>query len=306
MPDVESLRMNNTRSVKTRGELESLINTLKDDLELFVETGGSDRSMCNGVRVKMDNVKTKWEEVSKDFTQLLATNLEGEVRNNTLEAQTSYRKAYMGAIKRAGEATAELFNTMEKERLDREAMNTGGATGGWGVGAHGGTPPRMDKSLRPDFKGSYALSLNKFNRWQEMANAWGLASMHEQRPPLVQKMYFEQITEKEFSENCKMGGTCVTFQHYMEESKIVYNKRVSIFLRRNEYMEANRVEDEGYISYYHQLRKLSEMADIKTMREKDWNMHFVMTSLPTNVFKQITMTTIKPSPRGHAGHTGGG
>ena len=54
------------------------------------------------------------------------------------------------------------------------------------------------------------------------------------------------------------------------------------------------MEDEGYISYYHRLRKLSEMADIKTMREKDWIMHSVMTSLPTNVFKQITMTTINP------------
>ena len=248
--------------------------------------------MCNGVRVKMDNIKTRWEQVSKDFTQLLATNIEGEVRNNTLEAQTHYIKAYMGAIKRAGEATAELFNTMEKERLDREAMNTGGATGGGG--ARGGAPPRVDESLRPYFKGSYALSLNKFNRWQEMANAWGLALMHKQRPPLVQKMYFKQITEKEFSENCNLGGTCVTFQHYVEESKTVYNKRVSIFLRQNEYMEVNRVEDEGYISYYHRLRKLSEMADIKTMREKDWNMHFVMTSLPTNVFKQITTTTINP------------
>ena len=36
------------------------------------------------------------------------------------------------------------------------------------------------------------------------------------------------------------------------------------------------------------------MADIKTMKEKDWNMHFLMTSLPTNVFKQITQTTINP------------
>ena len=60
--------MKNMRSVKARAELESLVNTLKDDLELFVETGGSDRSMCNGVRVKMDNIKTRWEEVSKDFT----------------------------------------------------------------------------------------------------------------------------------------------------------------------------------------------------------------------------------------------
>ena len=36
------------------------------------------------------------------------------------------------------------------------------------------------------------------------------------------------------------------------------------------------------------------MADIKTMREKDWIMHSIMTSLPTNVFKQITTTTINP------------
>ena len=42
-------------------------------------------------------------------------------------------------------------------------------------------------------------------------------------------MYFEQITE-EFSENCNLGGTCVTFQHYVEESKIVYNTESQYFL----------------------------------------------------------------------------
>ena len=36
------------------------------------------------------------------------------------------------------------------------------------------------------------------------------------------------------------------------------------------------------------------MADIKTMKEKDWNMHFVMISLPTNVVKQVTIVTINP------------
>ena len=127
-----------------------------------------------------------------------------------------------------------------------------------------------------------------------MADAWGLASVHEQRPTLVQKMYFEQITEKEFFENCNVEGRCTTFQHYVEESKLVYNKRVSIFLRRNEYMEATRSEGEAYLSYYNQLRKLSEMADVKTMTEKDWNMHFVMLSLPTTVVKQVTTMTINP------------
>ena len=36
------------------------------------------------------------------------------------------------------------------------------------------------------------------------------------------------------------------------------------------------------------------MANIKTMKEKDWNMHFVMISLPTNVVKQVTTMTINP------------
>ena len=60
-------------------------------------------------------------------------------------------------------------------------------------------------------------------------------------------------------------------------------------------MEAARFEDEAYLSYYNRLRKLSEMADIKTMKEKDWNMHFIMMiSLPTTVVKQVTMMTINP------------
>ena len=72
-----------------------------------------------------------------------------------------------------GEATKELFNTMETERLDREARRGGGGQGqeGGGLGTGRGTPPHVDESLCPQFKASYALSLNKFNRWQEMAVA---------------------------------------------------------------------------------------------------------------------------------------
>ena len=139
--------MNNARSVKARAELESLVSTLKDDLDLFTDTGGVDRAMCNGVRVKMEILKKSWEEVTKDFTNLLAAAVEGEARDNTIAAQDQYRKAYMGAIKNAGAATAELFNTMERDRLDREASNTGGAAGGGGGGARGGAPPRVE-SLR--------------------------------------------------------------------------------------------------------------------------------------------------------------
>ena len=42
------------------------------------------------------------------------------------------------------------------------------------------------------------------------------------------------------------------------------------------------------------LRKLADMADIKTMMEKELIMHMVMISLPTNVVKQVTTMTINP------------
>ena len=287
--------MNNTRMMNSRAELEGVVSTLQVDLDLFMDTGGTDRAMCNALRIKMADLTRCWEGVTKDFTTTLATTLEKEARELTIKAQENYKKAYYGAIKNAGAATSELFNTLERERLDREATHTGGAAGGGGGGARTGAPPRVNESLRPDFKCLYALSLNEFNWWMEMANAWGLASMHEQRLPLVQKMYFKQICEKEFSENCNLGGEINTFQQYVEESKLVYLKRVSIFLRRNEYIETTRLEDEAYTSFYHRLRKCSDMADIRTMKEKDWNMHMLMSSLPTNVFKQITTATINPS-----------
>ena len=175
MPGQEGLRMNNTRMMNSRAELESVVSTLNDDLNLFMDTGGMDRSMCSGVRAKMADLTRRWEGVTKDFTTLLTTTLDKETKKLTLESQEQYRKAYYGAIKNAGAGTSELFNTLERERLDREASNTGGAAGGGGGGARTGAPPRVDESLRPDFKCSYLLSLNKFNRWMETANAWGLA-----------------------------------------------------------------------------------------------------------------------------------
>ena len=102
---------------------------MNDDLNLFTETGGTDRAMCNGVRTKMADLTRRWEGVTKDLTTLLTTTLDNEAKKLTLESQEQYRKAYYGAIKNAGAATSELFNTLEQERLDREASNTGG--GSW-------------------------------------------------------------------------------------------------------------------------------------------------------------------------------
>ena len=107
-------------------------------------------------------------------------------------------------------------------------------------------------------------------------------------------MYYKQITEKEFFENCNLEGCCITFQHFMEESDLVYNKRVSIFLRCSEFMEVMRAENDAYLSYFNRARKLADMADIRTMTEKEWVMHMVMLSLPTNMVKQVTTMTINP------------
>ncbi len=289
--------MNDARIMKDRAEMEGMVSTLQLDMELFTDTGGSDKAMCNALRLKMADLSKRWEKVTRDFTTALATEQREDQRALMSKAQDQYKKAYYGAIKNAGAATSELYNTMETERLDREATAAaaGGGAGGGGGGTRTGAPPRVDESLRPDYKCSYSLSLSEFNKWMETGKAWGLASMHETRPTLVQKMYFEQICEKEFAENCNLGGTCRTFDHYMEESKLVYLKRVSIFLRRNEYIEITRQEDESYTSFYHRLRRCSDMADINTMEEKDWNMHNLMASLPVNVFKQITSATINPT-----------
>ena len=49
MPDRESLRMNETRRVERRVELERLVEALNDELDMFMQTGATDKSMCNGV-----------------------------------------------------------------------------------------------------------------------------------------------------------------------------------------------------------------------------------------------------------------
>ena len=246
----DDLRMNESRRVEKRAEMEQLVEALKDELNMFMDTGSADKSMCYGMRQTMERISVKWEEINKDFKSLLATTVDGEAKKDLTEACEGYRCSYIDATTKGVNATADLFNRMETERLDREAQGQGGGGGGEGEQPNLHPPPRVDESLRPSYKALYALSLNEFKWWQETASEWGLASGHEQRDPLVQKMYYDQITEKEFFENCNLSGRCNTLQQYVEESVLVYNKRVSIFLRRSVFMEATRNENEAYLSYF--------------------------------------------------------
>ena len=122
--------MNNTRMMASRSELEGVVSTLQVDLELFTDTGGTDRAMCSALRQKMADLTRRWEGVTKDFTTTLATTLGDDARALTVKAQENYKKAYYGAIKSAGAATSELFNVMERERLDREATAAAAAGAG--------------------------------------------------------------------------------------------------------------------------------------------------------------------------------
>ena len=64
--------MNNTRMMASRSELEGAVSTLQVDLELFTDTGGTDRAMCSALRHKMADLTRRWEGVTKDFTTTLA------------------------------------------------------------------------------------------------------------------------------------------------------------------------------------------------------------------------------------------
>ena len=122
MPDQERLRMNETRRVERRVKLERLVVALNDELDMFVQTGATDNSMCNGVWNTMEKIRFKWEEINKDYKLLLATMVEGENKKAMIESMESYRQSYREATMKGGNATADLFNSIETERLDREAQ----------------------------------------------------------------------------------------------------------------------------------------------------------------------------------------
>ena len=140
MPDRDSLGMNDTRRVERRVELERLVEALNDELDMFVQTGATDKSMCNGVQNTMEKIRFRWEEISKDFKSLLATMVEGENKKAMLESMEGYRQSYREATMKGGDATADLFNSMETERLEREAQR-GGAANERGGGTARQAPP---------------------------------------------------------------------------------------------------------------------------------------------------------------------
>ena len=132
----------------------------------------------------------------------------------------------------------------------------------------------MDEALRPSFKAAFSLSMDKFRKWRESASN-----------------HFEAICEKEFYENCLELDT---YQEMVEESTHVYNKRVSVFIRRSEFMNARREESESYLSYYHRLRKLADMAVVREINDKQLVMHMLIQSLLTNVLKTLMQQNRNP------------
>ena len=144
-----------------------------------------------------------WTDIQREFRHCIATSVEQEEKDRLGTSMEDYRTRYKAIQMRALQITAPLYNIMEKERADRDA--TRGPVAGTGGG--GRMAPKVDKSLRPQFKAAFSLSLDEFRRWVETAMSWGQVSGHDQRPALVQKVYFESICEKEFFENFEVKDT---------------------------------------------------------------------------------------------------
>ena len=87
----DALRMNESRRLEKRAEMEHLIEVLMDELNMFTDTGSADMTMCHGVRQTMEKISGKWTEISKDFKALQATTVDGEAKKELTEATEGYR-----------------------------------------------------------------------------------------------------------------------------------------------------------------------------------------------------------------------
>ena len=184
-------------------------------------------------------------EVQKDFHTTIATCVNEADKTRAVAEMEEFRGKYKEITTKGLQMTGALFNTMEQERTEK-AETGQPAT----AAAAGARTLWVDKALHPSFKAAFLLSMDKFRKWKESVTAWGQSSSHELRSQLVQKLHFEAICEKEFYVNCPELDT---FQEMVEEATHVYNKRVSVFIRRSEFMNARREEGEAYLSYYHRL-----------------------------------------------------
>ena len=199
MPGQEGLRMTERRAIKMQADLNSCIDALTDDLDIYTNMGVDDRELCALMRNGINKILLLWTDIQREFHRSMAMTVEAEEKARLGASMEEYRTKYKEIQTRALQVTAPLYNVMERERLEREAARRPAA----GTGGGGRMAPKVDESLHPQFKVAFSLSLDEFRRWEEAAMAWGQASGHDQRPALMQKVYFESICEKEFSKTAK-------------------------------------------------------------------------------------------------------
>ena len=113
--------MTETRRLEKRAKMEHLVEALMDDLNLFMETGSEDKTLCYGVRQTMERISGKWVEISRDFKAILAMTVEATAKKEVQETCEEYRCSYLDAQMKGVNGTADIYNRMEMERLDKEA-----------------------------------------------------------------------------------------------------------------------------------------------------------------------------------------
>ena len=158
MPGCKGLRITEKRAIKLQDNLNTCINTLTDDLEIYNDMGADDREMCGMMQNGISTISKLWTDIQREFCHALATSVEQADKDRLTASMEDYRTRYKNISTRALQVTAPLFNIMEKERLEREAMRRPPAQGGGG----GRGAPKVDESLRPQFKAAFSLSLDEF------------------------------------------------------------------------------------------------------------------------------------------------
>ena len=181
MLGIEVFRMTERRSIELQDNMNSCIDSLSDDLDIYSDMGAYDRELCTLMRNGINKISLIWTDIQREFHCAIAVSVEEEEKTRLRDSMEGYRTKYKAIQTRALQVTAPLYNVMEREQLEREAMRRPAAVYGGG----GRMAPKVDKSLRPQFKSAFSLSLDEFRRWEEAALAWGQASGHDQRPALV-------------------------------------------------------------------------------------------------------------------------
>ena len=64
------------RGIKMQEQLNTCIDSLNDDLEIYNDMGGDDRLMCGMMRNGLWKIANLWKDIQREFHRALATSMD--------------------------------------------------------------------------------------------------------------------------------------------------------------------------------------------------------------------------------------